>query len=64
MGSIIKKQEENVSPQAYLCGDKFGRLLGAPYIGRPMSCMPGYSEVINAHTVGFLTIPRASIKWV
>ena len=29
-----------------------------------MSCMPGYSEVINPHTVGFLTIPRASIKWV
>ena len=26
--------------------------------------MPGYFEVINPHTVGSLTIPRASIKWV
>ena len=33
-------------------------------VGRPMSCVPGYFEVINTHTVGFLTIPRASIKWV
>ena len=33
-------------------------------LGRPVSCMPGYFEVINPHTVGFLTIPRASIKWV
>ena len=33
-------------------------------LGRPMSCVPGYFEVINTHTVGFLTIPRASIKWV
>ena len=31
---------------------------------RPMSCMPGYFDVINTHTVGSLTIPRASIKWV
>ena len=32
----------------------------------PMSCwcVPGYFEVINTRTVGFLTIPRASIKWV
>ena len=30
----------------------------------PMSCMPGYFESINPHTVCFLTIPRASIKWV
>ena len=33
-------------------------------VGRPMSCVPGYFEVINTHTVGSLTIPRASIKWV
>ena len=33
-------------------------------LARPMSCMPGYFEVINPHTVGSLTIPRASIKWV
>ena len=33
-------------------------------IGRPMSCMPGYFGVINTHTVGSLTIPRASIKWL
>ena len=33
-------------------------------VARPMSCVPGYFEVINTHTVGFLTIPRASIKWV
>ena len=33
-------------------------------LGRPMSCMPGYVEVINTHTVGSLTIPTASIKWV
>ena len=33
-------------------------------VGRPMSCVPGYFDVINTHTVGFLTIPRASIKWV
>ena len=33
-------------------------------VARPMSCMPGYSEVINTHIVGSLTIPRASIKWV
>ena len=33
-------------------------------LGRPMSCVPGYFEVINTHTVGFLTIPRACIKWV
>ena len=33
-------------------------------IARPMSCVPGYFEVINTHTVGSLTIPRASIKWV
>ena len=26
-------------------------------IGRPMSCVPGYFEVTNTHTVGFLTIP-------
>ena len=32
--------------------------------GRPMSCVPGYFEVIKPHTVGSLTIPRASIKWV
>ena len=32
--------------------------------GRPISCVPGYSDVINPHTVGSLTIPRASIKWV
>ena len=38
-----------------------GRLV---VLGRPMSCMPGYFEVINTHTVGSLTIPRASIKWV
>ena len=31
-------------------------------LGRPMSCMPGYFEVINTHTVGSLSIPRASIK--
>ena len=29
-----------------------------------MSCVPGCYEVIHTHTVGFLTIPRASIKWV
>ena len=33
-------------------------------LGMPMSCMPGYLEVINTHIVGSLTIPRASIKWV
>ena len=33
-------------------------------IGRPMSCMPGYCEVRNTHTIGFLTIPRTSIKWL
>ena len=33
-------------------------------VARPMSCMPGYFEIINPHTVGSLTIPRASIKWV
>ena len=33
-------------------------------IGRPMSCMPGYFEVINSHTVGSLTIPRANFTWV
>ena len=33
-------------------------------LGRPMSCVPGYFEVINTHTIGSLTIPRASIKWV
>ena len=27
-------------------------------------CSPGYREVINTHTVGSLTIPRGSIKWV
>ena len=37
---------------------------GPLYIARPMSCMPGYSGIINPHTVGSLTIPRASIKWV
>ena len=35
-----------------------------PLLARPMSCMPGYFEVINTHTVGSLTIPRASFKWV
>ena len=25
--------------------------------------MPGVGKVIEPHTVGFLTIPRASIKW-
>ena len=29
-----------------------------------MHGMPGYCTVIHTHTVGFLTIPRASIKWV
>ena len=33
-------------------------------VGRPMSCMPGYCEVIKHHIVGFLTIHRASIKRV
>ena len=33
-------------------------------LGRSMSCVPGYFEVINTHTAGFLTIPRACIKWV
>ena len=33
-------------------------------VGRPIPCVPGYVETINTHTVGFLTIPRASIKWV
>ena len=33
-------------------------------LARPMSYVPGYFEVINTHTVGSLTIPRASIKWV
>ena len=40
------------------------RGVGFTMVGRPMSCVPGYFEVINTHTVGFLTIPRASIKWV
>ena len=31
-------------------------------LGWPMSCMSGYCEVINTFTVGFLTIPRASIN--
>ena len=35
-----------------------------PLVGRPMSCMPGYFEVINPHTVGSQTIHRASIKWL
>ena len=30
-------------------------------IGRPMSCMQGYREVVNPHNIGSLTIPRASI---
>ena len=33
-------------------------------LGRPMSCVPGYFEIINPYNVGSLTIPRASIKWV
>ena len=42
-----------------------GRAVASTLIlGRPMSCMPGNREVINTYTVGFLTIPRASIKWV
>ena len=40
------------------------RLTEVILLGRPMSCVPGYFEVINTHTVGFLTIPTASIKWV
>ena len=40
------------------------KALGELPLGRPMSCVPGYFEVINAHTVGSLTISRASIKWV
>ena len=29
-----------------------------------MPCMPGYSDVINTHTVGSLTIHRGSIQRV
>ena len=36
--------------------------LEALFVGRPMSCMQGYFGVINPHTVGSLTIPRASIS--
>ena len=31
-------------------------------VGRPMSYMPGYSEVVNPHAVGFLTIPRVVLN--
>ena len=30
-------------------------------VAQPMSCVPGYFEVINPHTVGSLTIPRAVV---
>ena len=33
-------------------------------VAQPMSCVHEHVEVINPHTVGSLTIPRASIEWV
>ena len=32
-------------------------------LARPMSCVQEYFDFIHPHTVGSLTIPRASIKW-
>ena len=49
------------APGSSVSVDKHARKL---VLVRPMSCMPGYFEVINTHTVGSLTIPRASIKWL
>ena len=44
----------------------YGVLAAVPdmTVARPMSCVQGYSEVINPHTVGSLAIPAPSIKWV
>ena len=48
-----------------------GEPRGGPLHGAPVRASsrlaksdPGECEAINHHTVGSLTIPRASIKWV
>ena len=41
-----------------------GRLSVVHIVVRPMSRVQEYFEVINPQTVGSLTIPRASIRWV
>ena len=55
-------------PQHLVCQPRLDCTAGAGgmavIVGRPMSCVPGYFEVINTHVVGSLTIPRACIKWV
>ena len=55
--------QEDSQPKA-----DYGELLklrAAIPLARPMACMhTGYCEVINPHTVGSLTIPRAGIEWV
>ena len=33
-------------------------------LARPMSCVPGYCEVIDHHTEASQTIPKSGIKWV
>ena len=33
-------------------------------LAQPMSCVQRFGEAMNHHTVGFQTIPSASIKWV
>ena len=60
----FSKSGSALSSKARLSPHPDRPLLPHLLVARPMSCVPGYFEVINHHTVGSLTIPRASIKWV
>ena len=60
----VDKEEFRMAQQAGMHIIIEPQLRATMDVARPMSCVPGYFQVINTHTVGSLTIPRASIKWV